>query len=146
MKKPKTILIVEDNKADVFLMREAIEAAELGAEIHVVSDGDEAFEFIDRADADDAAPCPSLFIVDLNLPKRSGLEVLEHLRKSRKCFKAIVLIATSSDSVPERNQAKKLGTNGYFRKPSNYDDYLKLGEVVGTLLGASEAAEDSGGG
>ena len=146
MKKSKPILIVEDNKADVVLIREAIEVAELGAEIHVVNDGNEAFEFIDCADANDAAPCPVLFIVDLNLPKRSGLEVLDHLRKSRTCAKAFVLVVTSSDSVLDRNQAKNLGANGYFRKPSTYDAYLKLGEIVQTMLGAIEPADDQGGG
>ena len=134
MKKPPDILIVEDNHADVFLMREALAAANLAVTVHVVNDGDEAFRFIDRADANQAAPCPRLFILDFNLPKRSGLEVLEHLRQSRKCSDAVVLIATSSDSAQDRNRVAALGADAYFRKPSCYDDYLKLGEIVRTML------------
>lgn len=145
MKKPNQILIVEDNQADVFLMREALEAANLGAQIHVVNDGDEAFKLINNADANDIAPCPVLIVLDLNLPKRSGLEVLEHLRKSRKCANAMVLIATSSDSLRDREQAKRLGANEYFRKPSNYSAYLKLGEIVRKMLGTIEPVDEHSG-
>jgi chemotaxis family two-component system response regulator Rcp1 len=129
------ILLVEDNKADVFLLREAIELAHIPADLHVVTDGERAFAFIDEADAHDTAPCPGLVILDLNLPRKTGGEVLEHLRQSRKCRYARVLIVTSSDSEQDKASTAKLGADAYFRKPSGYDAYMKIGEMVKDMLG-----------
>jgi chemotaxis family two-component system response regulator Rcp1 len=128
------ILMVEDNRADVFLLREAIELAKVSAEIHVVSDGERAFHFIDEADLDETAPCPGLVILDLNLPKKTGGEVLDYLRHSRKCRWARVLIVTSSDSEHDRSSMAKLGADAYFRKPSGYEAYMKVGEIVRSML------------
>lgn len=128
------ILLVEDSKADVFLMREALSAASVRAELHVVSDGESAIRFIDATDADDNARCPALILLDLNLPKKTGLEVLRYLRTSQKFSKAVVLIVTSSDSQNDRQAATQLGANGYFRKPSGFEAYLKVGEIVRDLL------------
>lgn len=133
MKHRHQILLVDDNKADVFLMREAITATIL-ADLHVVSDGESAVKFIDAADTDDGAPCPGLILLDLNLPKRSGIEVLQHIRRSRKCSDALILIVTSSDSQNDRHATTQLRVNGYFRKPSTYDAYRKIGEIVKDLL------------
>ncbi len=115
-------------------MREALSAASVRAELHVVSDGESAIRFIDATDADDHARCPALILLDLNLPKKTGLEVLRYLRTSQKFSKAIVLIVTSSDSQSDRQAATQLGANGYFRKPSGFEAYLKVGEIVRDLL------------
>lgn len=132
---PFHILLVEDNKADVFLMREALEAAGVHAKLHVMSDGEKAVRFIDEADGD-AGPCPCLVLLDLNLPRKPGIEVLRHLRQSRNCANSLVLIVSSSDSERDRTETACMGANGYFRKPSGYEAYLKIGEVVkGLLLG-----------
>jgi len=128
------ILVVEDNKADVFLLREAIETAHVPADLHVVTDGERAFGFIDQADTDENAPCPHLVILDLNLPKRTGSEVLEYLRQSRKCRHARVLIVTSSDSEQDKAGTARLGADAYFRKPSGYDAFMKIGELVRNML------------
>src|SRR5689334_15005864 len=74
------ILIIEDNKADVHLLREAIDAAGIPADLNVISDGEKAIEFIDQIDNGDA-PCPALVLLDLNLPRRTGSEILEYLRR-----------------------------------------------------------------
>ncbi|MDQ6759633.1 MAG: response regulator [Acidobacteriota bacterium] len=125
---------MEDNVADVFLIREALESAGIQAEIHVVTDGQKAVRFFDEADGSDAAPCPALVILDVNLPKKNGDEVLQHLRENRKCSQTLVLIVSTSDSASDRNKMSKLGCDGYFRKPSNFDDFMKLGDVVKGLL------------
>src|SRR5690242_3796871 len=77
-KKRLHILIVEDNRADVFLIRESLERAQLEADLHVVHDGDKAIRFLEQADLDLVAPIPDLIILDINLPKRSGREVVRH--------------------------------------------------------------------
>jgi DNA-binding response OmpR family regulator len=137
------ILIVEDNKADVFLIREAIEAARVEAEVHVVSDGDKAIRFLCDADINEAAPCPVLVILDINLPKKHGAEVLQELRRTRRCSKAIVVVVTSSDSDQDRRRMAELGANAYFRKSSEYREFMKLGSLVRVLLSPASPSETS---
>jgi DNA-binding response OmpR family regulator len=131
------ILIVEDNRADVFLIREAIEASCPDAALFVVQDGDKAIKFFEQADIDPAAPCPALVILDINLPKKPGPEVLSQMRLTKRCAQATVLVVTSSDSEKDRVEMKRLGVNGYFRKPSEYDEFMKLGPLVKSLLGGA---------
>lgn len=130
--------MVEDNRGDIFLIREALQAANLDADLHIVQDGEKAVRFFEEVDHDDSLPCPGLVIMDLNLPKRQGGEVLELMRKSRRCANALAIVVTSSDSEKEREAMAKLGVREYFRKPSQYEDFMKLGEVVKRLL--TEAA------
>ncbi len=125
---------MEDNRSDVFLLREAIMAAGISADLQVVADGERAIDFINQKNADDSAICPSLIILDLNLPKRTGSEVLEYVKQAGKCREIPVLIVTSSDSEQDRANASKLGAAGYVRKPSGFDAYLKIGEVVRDML------------
>jgi chemotaxis family two-component system response regulator Rcp1 len=133
---PPQILVVEDSKTDVFLIREAIASAQVNADVRFVSDGDAATQFFDSTDADANAPCPTLILLDLNLPKTNGHDVLRHLRISRRCRNAAVLIVSSSDAVRDREGVADLGVNGYFRKPSDYYEFMKLGELVKRLLGS----------
>jgi DNA-binding response OmpR family regulator len=132
----RRILVVEDSKADLFLIREAIAAAEVDAELHVVQDGQQAIELFERVDAGAEPHCPDLVLIDLNLPKKNGTEVLRSLRKSGACQNALVLIVTSSDSSNDREAVKSLGLSSYFRKPSSYAEFLKLGPIVRDLLGS----------
>lgn len=118
----------------MFLIREAIAGADVGATIHVLYDGQQAMHFFDAADASEQSLVPALVLLDLNLPKNNGEEVLGHLRLSRKCAAANVLILTSSDSVEDRKAVNALGARGYFRKPSDYAQFMKLGAIVRELL------------
>jgi chemotaxis family two-component system response regulator Rcp1 len=136
----RPILIVEDNPGDVFLIRRAIEAANVHADLRVVHDGEQAIRFFDEVDADAGMPCPALVILDINLPRKHGGEVLQHMRQSHKCCNAIVLVVSTSDSPRDREEMKKLGANDYFRKPSEYADFMKLGAVIQTLLNSSQRA------
>jgi DNA-binding response OmpR family regulator len=74
--------------------------------------------FFDRADSDPAAPCPTLVLLDINLPRKHGGEVLKYVRNSRKCRNVVVIAVSSSDSPRDREDMMKLGASGYFRKPS----------------------------
>ena len=128
------ILVVEDNRADVFLIRESIQAAHIEADLHIVPDGDKAIRFFERADLDASAPCPVLVILDINLPKKPGREVLQQMRQSPRCADAAVLVVTSSDSEKDRDEMGRFGVKGYFRKPSDYDRFMKLGDLVKELI------------
>jgi chemotaxis family two-component system response regulator Rcp1 len=118
---------VEDSKADLFLIRKAISAAQIDASVSIVNDGREAVEFVDKAEAD-------LVLLDLNLPKKDGIEVLRYIRHSSTCKNVPVLVVSSSDSPSDRDAVQALGFNGYFRKPSVYAEFMKLGPLVRDLL------------
>jgi CheY-like chemotaxis protein len=127
-------VLIEDNPADAFLVEEAIARYNAAANLVVIRDGEAAIRLIDRADIDESAQCPSLFLLDLNLPTKTGEEVLAHIRASKNCAHAPVVIVTSSDSPQDRARAERLGANRYFRKPADYDDFMRLGEIVKELL------------
>jgi CheY-like chemotaxis protein len=135
------VLVAEDNKADIFLIREAL--AGIDAEVHIVTDGGEALQFLARAEADPNTPCPDLVLLDINLPKHKGGDILRALRAGSRCGKAAVLIVTSSDSVRDRTEMDRLGANAYFRKPSQYAEFMKLGGIVRLLLDRNGAGRRS---
>ena len=128
------MLIVDDNESDVFLIQEAIGATRLPLTFYVAEDGDQAVRFFDRADAHPDLPCPALIILDINLPKKQGGDVLKHMRLSRRCAAALVIAVSTSDSAHDREQMRNLGADEYFRKPSGYDEFMKLGDIVKALL------------
>jgi CheY-like chemotaxis protein len=124
------ILVVEDNPADVFLIRETIEATGIKAPVDVVKDGEEAARFFDNADHDDSAPRPVLVILDINLPKKHGLEVLQHLRRSHRCREASVIVVSTSNAAKDRENVIMSGADAYFCKSSTYDEFLKLADLI----------------
>jgi CheY-like chemotaxis protein len=128
------VLIVDDNESDVFLIEEAIGTTRLPLTLYVAKDGEQAVRFFDRIDADPDLPCPSLIILDINLTKKQGGEVLKHMRLSRRCADSLVIIVPTSDSAQDRAQMRNLGAGVYFHKPSAYDEFMKLGDIVKTLL------------
>jgi two-component system, chemotaxis family, response regulator Rcp1 len=123
------LLVAEDNLPDALLVQEAIRAENLPMEMHIATDGEAAINFITRAERDPEAPRPQCLLLDLNLPRANGFEVLERLRASEK-FKAIpVIVMSSSDSAADRSRAAELGAR-YFRKTPSYDEFLKLGSIL----------------
>jgi DNA-binding response OmpR family regulator len=126
--------VIEDNSGDVYMVREVIKAAGLKAEICVVTDGEQATRFFDERDLDSSKPCPDAIILDINLPKKSGSEILRHIRRSVRCYATPVLIVSTSGSEKDRADVMNHGANAYFHKPSEYDEYLKLGPILRGLL------------
>ena len=135
-----TIFLAEDNGPDVLLVQEALDAHDLTYDLVIVEDGEEAFRYLDRLDSGDAEKCPDLILLDLNLPRRSGTEILARLRTSPKCANTPVVVLTSSDSPRDRAIAKDLGAAGYFRKPADLEIFLSLGGVVKEVLQRSSQA------
>lgn len=123
-----TIFLAEDNPADVYLLREAL-AACTSDEITVVvaQDGEEALDFVGRRGPFENAVRPDLIILDLNLPKSDGSDVLRGIRESNELRSVPVVILTSSDSPRDRAAAERLGANHYITKPSDLDAFLALG-------------------
>jgi two-component system, chemotaxis family, response regulator Rcp1 len=128
---------VEDNPADAGLVRRALEEHGVDGELIVISDGETAIAFIQAIDTE-AAPCPDLAIVDLNLPKKPGREVLERMRQSERCRHTPVVILSSSDAERDKADAVRFGANRYIRKPSKLDDFLGLGLIFKAVLSEAE--------
>jgi CheY-like chemotaxis protein len=112
------------------VIREAIALNRLDLDLQVFEDGEKAIEMIAGLDADEEALCPRLILLDLNLPRADGFEVLEKLRNSARCRHIPVLIMTSSAAPSDCHKSTALGANGYFHKPSQYDAFLRIGDIV----------------
>lgn len=133
------MLLIEDNKADVFLIREALASVRQELELIVLSDGERAVYFFDNLDQDDTSPVPDLVLLDLNLPRRRGTEVLAHIRGSHRSSRTAVLVVTSSNAPCDRAATAELGVSGYFCKPSEYEGFILLGNIVDSLLASLRA-------
>jgi CheY-like chemotaxis protein len=127
------LLLVEDNPADVLLLVTALSETGLSPELHVVTDGEQAIRYIEGIDHDDKAG-PDMFVLDLNLPKRSGLEVLRTIRSSKNCRNTPVVMLSSEDSSRDRAEAKRLGATAYLKKALNLEGLLEIGSKLKALL------------
>lgn len=130
----RLLLLVEDNSADVFLVEQAIEVHQVPVQLVVAEDGEQACRYFEQIAADESARRPDVVLLDLNLPKKSGAEVLEELQKSQKFQSMPVIVLTSSDSPEDRQQMAKLGADRYFRKPTSYKEFLKIGAILKEVL------------
>jgi len=131
-----SILLAEDNDGDVFLIRRALDRYIGQYRLLMARDGEAALKILERANADESAPCPDFAVLDLNLPRCSGIAVLERMRLIPRCARAPVIIFTSSDSPRDRAEALRLGANRYFLKPTDLDGFMKLGQLVKEILPA----------
>jgi chemotaxis family two-component system response regulator Rcp1 len=128
------ILLAEDNDGDIFLIRRALDMHIGPYDLLLAKDGEEAMRMLERANEDECNPGPDFAVLDLNLPRRTGIQVLERLRNTPKCARAPVIIFTSSDSPQDKSEAFRLGANQYFKKPTNLAGFMKLGEMVRDIL------------
>ena len=130
------ILLAEDNRGDVLLVRESLREHQIEHELHVVQDGQEALDYVRRMGEPDQPPCPDVLLLDLNLPKGDGSDVLSELRRHPRYGATPVIVVTSSDSAQDRQRMTELGISYYFRKPTEYDEYIKLGGIVRQVVGS----------
>jgi chemotaxis family two-component system response regulator Rcp1 len=128
------ILLAEDNRGDVLLVRRALDLHHLEYELHVVKDGEEALDFVAHMGEPGYAACPDLMLLDLNLPKADGGQVLREFRSHPQCEQTPVVVITSSDSLKDHALVSALGVSRYFRKPMDFDDFMRLGQVVREVL------------
>jgi CheY-like chemotaxis protein len=133
------VVVVEDRLEDELLIREALAPRFPNAQITVLRDGEQMMRWIDMIESE-YAPCPDVILLDLNLPRFRGEQVLERLRGTARCGPIPVVIVTSSDAPADRLVAARLEAARYFRKPQDYDAFMKLGDVVHDVLGSTGAA------
>lgn len=127
---PIRILMVEDNDGDVFLTTEALKEAKVANQVHVVHDGVEALEYLRRHGKYATAPRPDLILLDLNLPRKDGREVLEEIKADPALHKIPIVILTSSSAETDVCKTYNLHANCYIVKPV---DFAALVEVVRSI-------------
>lgn len=128
------VLLADDNPSDVYLIREALKEHSVVCDLRVAADGRDALKIISGENADVNVGNLSLIILDLNLPRHDGIEILRRLRDSPDLTHVPVVVLTSSDSPRDRLMSHELGAERYLRKPSNLDEFLKLGAIFKDLL------------
>jgi CheY-like chemotaxis protein len=131
------LLLVEDNPADVFLVREAMIHEGVPAEVDTTEDGEKAIRMIQRLDRDQSLACYDCFLIDLNLPRRSGEEVLKAIRSSVRCADVPVVMITSSEAPEDRDQAMRSGATHVFVKPFRLSEFRRLAKLVQSMAAAA---------
>jgi CheY-like chemotaxis protein len=124
------ILLVEDNPGDVELLTMALQRAGIDFEFAHLQDGGEALAFIRAAESS----AIDLAILDLNLPKNDGIEVLTAMRETQAFCKVPVMVFTSSASPRERSRMESFGIACYVSKPNDLDEYMRLGGQISEVL------------
>ena len=120
------ILLIEDSPDDVFFMKETLGQTGVQKKIHVVSDGEEALRFLRKEAPFEDAPRPSLIILDLKLPKMSGIELLEHVKNDRQLRAIPVVVLTTSDADGDAAASYDLHATAFITKPKNLEDFADV--------------------
>ncbi len=123
---PIDILLVEDNPGDVRLTREALRDAKVCNRLHVVEDGAEALEFLYREGAYVNVPRPDLILLDLNLPRKDGREVLAKIKTAEELKRIPVVVLTTSKAEEDILKAYDLHANCYICKPVDLDQFIAI--------------------
>jgi CheY-like chemotaxis protein len=120
------VLLVEDDPGDVLMTREAFEHYRIRNQLHVVEDGDQALRFLHRAGEFEQAPRPGLILLDLNLPRRNGLEVLADLKSDDDLLSIPVIVLTTSQAEADVLTSYALHANAFISKPVDFDRFIEV--------------------
>jgi CheY-like chemotaxis protein len=123
---PIDILLVEDDPGDVLMTREAFEHHKIRNNLHVASDGVEALRFVRREAPFEDAPRPGLILLDLNLPRMDGREVLAELKANPDLRSIPVVVLTTSEAEEDIVHSYDLHANAYVTKPVDFDRFIEV--------------------
>ena len=126
---PRTILLVEDNPADQEIVRRSVKKMEPGIDLHVVHDGEQAIDYLfHRGDYGDSIknPTPAIVLLDLNLPRRSGKDVLREVRRNATLKHMPIIVLTTSRNEDDIRESYELGCNCFLIKPSPFHDCVDM--------------------
>jgi CheY-like chemotaxis protein len=124
--KPLEILLVEDNKGDIGLITEFFSDAKVITNIHIAEDGEEAIRFLCSKDKFLGSTLPDIIILDLNLPKKDGREVLKEIKENDDLKNIPVIILTTSSAEKDILRVYDLHANAYIVKPLDFDEFMKV--------------------
>jgi CheY-like chemotaxis protein len=119
------VLLVEDDEGDVLMTREAFEHYKIANRLHVVSDGEAALAFLHRTGPYADAPRPGLILLDVNLPRRNGLEVLAELKQDPDLLLIPVVILTTSRAEEDILRSYSLHANAFVTKPVDFEQFIE---------------------
>jgi CheY-like chemotaxis protein len=120
------VLLVEDDEGDVLMTREAFEHHKLRNQLHVVPDGVEAISFLRREGKHEGAPRPGLILLDLNLPRKDGREVLEEIKSDETLRSIPVVVLTTSQAEEDILRSYNLHANAYVAKPVDFERFIDV--------------------
>jgi DNA-binding response OmpR family regulator len=120
----RVLLYVEDEDAAVFLLETALKEAAIDVTLFRVADGEEALAFLRKAGVYHAMPRPNLVLLDLNLPRKNGLEVLSEMRDNADLKSLAVVVFTSSSLAVDKRKSMALGAQEYITKPASFDGFV----------------------
>jgi len=128
--RPIEILLVEDNPGDADLAREALETSKLYNSLHVVGDGEEAMAFLNSQGEYADAPHPDLILLDLNLPRKDGREVLEEIKADENLRRIPVVVLTTSTDEQDVLKSYNLHANCYISKPIDLEQFTQVVQSI----------------
>jgi CheY-like chemotaxis protein len=129
---PGRILLVEDDPHDIELVQMALEEYQLTSALDIVMDGEQALHYLlGQGEIDPPQPLPQLILLDLKLPRISGIQVLQTIRASPRTHRLIVVVMTSSEEDLDVETCYDLGANSYVVKPVNFQRFLNVAQQVG---------------
>ena len=128
--KPIEILLVEDNKGDIGLIEEVFEEAKIKNNIHVAEDGEEALRYLLGKGKFSGSRHPDLILLDLNLPKKDGREVLREIKEDKNLHSIPVIVLTTSNAEKDILEAYDLHANAYVTKPLGFNEFIKVVESI----------------
>ena len=131
---PARIVVIEDNPADVMLLREACNSEGLVYEFTTLPDGEEARAYFRRQGKYQSAETPNLILLDMNVPKADSIEILEEIRRSRETADVPVVLLSSADAPHPKDRAAAAKATCYLTKPPSLDEFLSLGTQIRSLL------------
>jgi CheY-like chemotaxis protein len=122
----QVLLLVEDSKADIRLMIESLREHSAAGALVVIEDGEQAMALLRREGEYIRSPRPDMILLDLNLPRKSGMEVLEEVKSDPKLRRIPVVVVSSSEAEKDIIGAYDLGANAYLTKPIDLDDFMAM--------------------
>lgn len=130
-RRPAEVLLVEDNLSDVILTREGFERCSLKVNLHHVEDGEECLAFLRRQGGHATAPAPDLILLDLNLPRMDGREVLVELVADENLRHLPVVVLSTSASDADVRRMYELRCNSYIVKPVDFEEFQRVVQGIG---------------
>ncbi|MEP7353182.1 MAG: response regulator [Acidobacteriota bacterium] len=128
------ILVVDDNEADVYLLRQALKKAGVNCELTIIEDGSEGLAFSSGQGKYSGGPIHDLAVIDLNLPMHGGDDILKRMRENQHLEHVPVVIWTSSATSLERAKVEAMGITRFMTKPMDLEDFMRIGEAVKEVL------------
>jgi chemotaxis family two-component system response regulator Rcp1 len=126
----RVLLYVEDEDAAAFLFETALQEAGITVQLHRATDGEQALSFLRFQGRFSEAPIPDLVVLDLNLPRKNGLEVMAEIHGTESLASIPVVVLTSSSLASDRRKSLDLGARDYITKPASFDGFVEAVKTV----------------